>query len=66
MIHSFDTEDACDTSPVIDAGNPKLSGILAQGLDGSIYGTTPGRRRLRIQRRHLSRRINPLTLSILW
>jgi uncharacterized repeat protein (TIGR03803 family) len=41
LLHTFSTEDANDQPPVIEPGAPKLSGILAQGRDGNLYGTTP-------------------------
>ena len=40
VLHVFETEDACDQSPVVEPGNPVYSGILAQALDGSIYSST--------------------------
>src|ERR1700674_2264576 len=40
VIHTFDSEDACDTGGVVQPGTPVFSGILAQGRDGNIYGTT--------------------------
>jgi uncharacterized repeat protein (TIGR03803 family) len=40
VIHIFDSEDACDTGGPVEPGTPVFSGILAQGRDGNIYGTT--------------------------
>ena len=40
VIHIFDSEDACDTNGPVEPGTPVFSGILAQGRDGNIYGTT--------------------------
>jgi uncharacterized repeat protein (TIGR03803 family) len=40
VLHVFDSEDACDTGGLVEPGTPVFSGILAQGRDGNIYGTT--------------------------
>src|SRR3981081_2854621 len=40
VIHTFDSENACDTGGPVEPGTPVFSGILAQGRDGNIYGTT--------------------------
>ncbi len=43
LLITFDTEDVGDPNPPpLSPGSPKSSGIIAQGRDGSLYGTTPG------------------------
>ena len=42
LLLTFDTEDALDNPPLINPGSPKFSGVIAQGRDGNLYGTTPG------------------------
>jgi uncharacterized repeat protein (TIGR03803 family) len=41
VIYTFDPEDADINSVVVDPSNPSFSGIIAQGLDGDLYSTTP-------------------------
>ncbi len=41
LLHTFDIEDPCDPKPVVEPGAPANAGVLAQGPDGAVYGTTP-------------------------
>ncbi|HWO30800.1 MAG TPA: choice-of-anchor tandem repeat GloVer-containing protein, partial [Candidatus Acidoferrum sp.] len=41
LLHTFDTEDAFDPTPIIEPGSPRFSGVIAQGRDGNLYSATP-------------------------